>query len=246
MGSADPWYVEAFRAPYLSVYAHRDLAAARTEVEFLMSEGVRGRVLDLACGFGRHTLALREKGALACGIDLSADLLEHAARTPPYSALRGSLARADMRKLPFQNAVFDSLVCLFSSFGYLAPAEDAGVLREMARVLVPRGIAVLDLMNPAHVRTSLVESSRTERGGHVVDERRWLEDDGRRVHKQVTLREPGGRERRWHESVRLYESSEIESLLRAAGLSLVRSFGDLAPEPYTAASPRQVLLARRD
>ena len=71
---AEPWFVEAFRSAYLEVYPHRDLEAARREARHLVDLGVRGRVLDLCCGFGRHCSALRELGLEAFGLDLSREL----------------------------------------------------------------------------------------------------------------------------------------------------------------------------
>ena len=56
------WFEEAFRDDYRAVYPHRDLEAARPEVRWLVERGARGRTLDLCCGFGRHTLLLRESG----------------------------------------------------------------------------------------------------------------------------------------------------------------------------------------
>ena len=90
--SDDPWYVTAFQADYRAVYPHRDLASAAREVEFLIERGVGGRVLDLCCGFGRHTLALRRAGLDAYGADLSGDLLVQA-RDLPESELLARPAR---------------------------------------------------------------------------------------------------------------------------------------------------------
>ena len=76
-----PWYVEAFRSDYREVYAHRNLAAAREEVRWLVEDvlaGARGVVLDDCCGFGRHGVAMSERGLDVVGIDLSFDLLRGA------------------------------------------------------------------------------------------------------------------------------------------------------------------------
>jgi len=133
LAAADPWYVEAFREGYLQLYPHRDLGAARREAAFLVARGLRGRVLDLCCGFGRHTLALREQGFDAIGLDLSPELLAHAAQGPGWELLRGRLLRGDARVLPFAERSFGSLVNLFSSFGYFGEEGDRQVLREIAR-----------------------------------------------------------------------------------------------------------------
>lgn len=244
MGGADPWYVDAFREGYLRLYPHRNLAAARREIGFLLPQGVRGCVLDLCCGFGRHTLAMREAGLECIGVDLSSELLSHAARSAGWEVLRGRLLRGDARALPFRAASFDSVVNLFSSFGYFGEQGDKSVMREAARVLVPGGILVMDLMNPEYVRARLVPQSRTEREGSELVESRRLMADGRLVVKDVELTNASGR-LRWREEVRLYEPAELLRWLDAAGFRQQAAYGDFDGSPRTADSPRQIVFARR-
>jgi SAM-dependent methyltransferase len=237
----DPWWVEAFRADYLTVYPHRDLESARQEVAHLVEQGVRGRVLDLCCGFGRHALALRKRGADVFGLDLSPDLLARARELPDGELLHDRLVRADARAIPFASGCFDALVNLFSSFGYFGDDGDARVLSEIARVLRPGGLAVLDLMNPERIRDGIVPESRTERDGVVLNEHRRLEDGGRRVVKDVVLRLDGGAARSWRESVRLYDARELETLALHRGLALLGVQGDFDGSALRPQSPRQML-----
>lgn len=245
MAGEDPWYVAAFRGDYRDVYPHRDLGSARREVDAVMAAGVTGRVLDLCCGFGRHALALAERGVDVCGVDLSDELLAQARGLPGGELLAGRLARADARALPFRDAAFDGLVSLFSSFGYFGDEGDARVLDEVGRVLRAGGRAFLDLMNPARVRAGLVAESRCERGGARIEERRALADSGRRVVKDVRIVLRDGSVRRWRENVRMYETPELASLLRPRGLEVLGVAGDFAGGAYGPQAERQILVARR-
>lgn len=240
-----PWYVEAFRGDYRRVYPHRDLASAQREVEWLLSLGLEGRLLDLCCGFGRHSVALAQAGRSVVGLDLSADLLEGVAGLPGGKRLGGRLVRADARFLPFEPASFGAVLNLFSSFGYFGDEGDALVAAEVARVLAPGGIAVFDLMNPARIRAHLVPASETRRDGLVIVERRSLEAGGSRVVKEVELSLDDGRRRSWREDVRMYDPDEIAALLAAAGFDIVRTYGDFGPVDFSAEAERQLLVARR-
>ena len=239
------WFEEAFRADYLRVYPHRDDASATGEVGAWMGRlpGLaRGRrVLDLACGAGRHLRAMRAAGILAAGCDLSEDLLAAAAARESHC-----LVRCDMRALPFRAATFDAVTCFFSSFGYFAgEADDAAGLLEASRILSPRGGLLLDLMDAETVRRDLVRRSEREAGGLRLVEERFLSADGMRVEKSVTLVE-GGRERRWKESVRLYAPGEVEGMASAAGFTPAGRFGGHGPEPWrSGVTPRCVLLFRK-
>ena len=250
MTSARPWYEAAFGRGYLAVYPHRDLAAARVEAAQLVAAGFTGRALDLGCGFGRHTLALRELGLEAFGLDRSAELLAHAraleCETRSRASLAGRLARGDFRWLPFGNATFDGVCMLFSSFGYFDDPGNERVLAETARVLKPHGLAVLDLLNPARVRDSLVAETVSERDGVRLRERRALAEGGRRVTKEVRMELPGEEgARTWHEDVRLYEPSELARLAETAGLAVLRFAGEFGGAPLAPDSPRQVAWLRR-
>ena len=238
-----PWYVEAFRSAYLGVYPHRDLEAARREAKFLVDQGARGRLLDVCCGFGRHCAALRDHGIRAYGLDLSLELLGRAGSLAPV--LEGRLACGDARRLPFADACADTVVSLFSSFGYFGEEGDRRVLLEVGRVLRPGGLFVLDLMNPAQVRSTLVPLSRIEREGIGIEERRKLADGGRRVQKEVRLRARDGTQSAWTEDVRLYEAVELEPWLLGAGLALNAAYGGFDGSTLAPDSPRQILRARR-
>lgn len=247
--SAEPWYVTAFQDDYRAVYAHRDVPSARREVAWLAAGplvGVRGLALDLCCGFGRHSLALAERGLRVVGMDLSHDLLRAAMQLEGGPArLGGRLARGDMRRLPFRAEAFDAVVNLFTSFGYLGDEGDAAALGEVARVLAPGGVLVMDLMNPAHVRASLAPHTREERAGVVLEGTRALGEGGRRVTKDVRVTFPSGVVRTWREDVRMYAPDELDRLLRARGLVVTARHGDLAGGPFGDTSLRQVVLARR-
>jgi len=119
------------------------------------------------------------------------------------------------------------------------------VLCEVARVLRPAGLVVLDLLNPARVRAELVPESRSERGGLVILERRSLDRAGTRVVKEVCLREPGGTERRWREDVRLYERAELEDLLARSALTCQGFEGDFDGRASAPDAPRQIVWARK-
>lgn len=242
---AKPWYEAAFEARYLDVYAHRDDASARREVEGLLQRGLApegARVLDLACGAGRHARALFAAGRDVVGLDLSADLLARA-RSADEARLAGRLVRGDVRHLPFRAGAFDAVTMLFSSWGYFDDGDNERVLAAIQRVLRPDATLVLDLMNAARIRSTLVPESRDEREGRVLVQRRSLTQDGRRVVKHVELTEPDGTTRAWHEDVRLFDPEELDALLARHGLHRTRLEGDFDGRPFDPDSPRMIAWA---
>ncbi len=240
----DPkWYETAFGPIYPIVYPHRNDEAAQAEVEAMaalleMPPG-RKRVLDLCCGGGRHAAVLSALGFSVYGTDLSEVLLESAAGR---EELAGRLIRAEMRHLPFGND-FDAVVNLFTSFGYFSrDEENEAALVEAGRVIVKGGRILIDHINPPEARRRVGSDTR-QRDGLTINQRRWLEGKRVRKHVQVTLQD--GNVIDVTEDVRLYDSGELEALLRSAGFTDINFYGTFTGEPLQANSERMIAVARR-
>lgn len=243
------WFVEAFRSDYLDLYAHRDETDARRALDLLASSlaaigRAPGRVLDCACGAGRHLALMTEAGYEAVGIDLSRDLLGHGKGQWPEMPA----ACADMRALPFGDGVFGVVTSLFTSFGYFDdPEEDRRFLNEVARTLAPGGIYFLDFLNAPQVRATLnPRSERTLDDGRRLVETRRIDEASGRVIKEVTCRWPDGRSRDWIESVRLHDRGAVESMMVDAGLRPRCVYGDYDGGPYRVDGPRLIVVAERE
>jgi SAM-dependent methyltransferase len=234
------WYKEWFGEEYLELYAHRDEGEAERHVDFVESLFV-GRpraILDLACGAGRHTAALRRRGYRALGVDLSLVLL---GQPPPLPRVAG-----DMRRLPFADTTFDWVLNFFTSFGYFEnEQENFRVLEEIARVLARDGRFLLDLMNLDVTLAQLKEYEQWEDGEQRVEIRRWWDPRQRRINKRIRLLAPGREPRTFLESVRAYTLDEVAIGLRWAGLEVTATFGGFAGGPYGRDSERLILVGRR-
>src|SRR5439155_176630 len=102
------------------------------------------RILDVACGSGRHTIGLAKRGYRMTGFDLSRALLAEARKSARLAQVKPTFVEGDMRRLRFTNA-FDAAISMFTSFGYFdGPEEDREVLRGIARAL-HRVLGGLDL-----------------------------------------------------------------------------------------------------
>jgi ubiquinone/menaquinone biosynthesis C-methylase UbiE len=121
-----------------------DESQTQRQIEFLKIRLSReGWVLDVACGTGRHTIALCRADFDVVGLDVSLNLLK-------IAKTRGAsmLVRCDMRFLPFKTETFRAAISMDNSFGYLpTEKEDAQSLDEVRRVLKVDGLFVMDVFN---------------------------------------------------------------------------------------------------
>jgi len=247
--SGDPipedWFRRSFGGDYLRVYRARNEVAAVREARFAMkalSLPPGARVLDLACGAGRHSAPLAEAQLVVTGLDLSPDLLEHAQSRVGQQV---SLVRGDMRSLPF-GAEFQAVLSFFTSFGYFSEqGEDVRVLREMGRVVQPAGALFLDLPDRERTIENLIPESRRVEGELTIEERRRISADHRRVEKEVRFQN-GSEEEVYFESVRLYSRQEIVGALEQTGWSLQTMYGDYQGEDWCSGLvPRMICVAKR-
>lgn len=199
------------------------------------------RVLDLACGAGRHVMALARRGARVTGVDLSQALLGAARQKLRESGIKASLVRKDMRQLDYVGR-FDGAMMWFTSFGYFPnKKDDKIVLRNLSAALKPGGWWWIDLPHPDWVRNNLVpESTRTEHGPHgkaTVSEKRWIANG--RVKKKMLITDADG-EKILYEDVRLYQPEEFAGMIKGAGLQAAGVIGNYMGEALTPDRPRQI------
>jgi SAM-dependent methyltransferase len=233
------WYQEWFGEEYLELYAHRDETEAKQQIDFFQRQcgAVRGALLDLACGMGRHVAILKGAGYRAVGCDLSFTLLRTGIRE--YGPM--PLARADMRSLPYCTASFGGLVNFFTSFGYFETEEEnLQVVREMARVLEPGAVFLFDYLNVDRELDRLVTKEQRETPTGSVRIERWFDPFDRSFNKRITIGD-----KRYLERVRGYDRDEISAMFTTSGLAIHSVFGDFTDAPYEPSSPRLILVGRR-
>lgn len=174
-----------------------------TEAEWLAAvlPAPPARVLDVACGLGRHMLALEARGYETVGIEIDPGLAREA------RAAGLDVREIDMRALDEVEGDFDGVICMWASFGWFDADGNARVLRDMAAKLRPGGAVVLDIYNPtffeAHqgaweVRPGLVETKTVQDGQLLVEY-----DYGERFYWQ------------------LYEPEELVAIVPALALAAV-------------------------
>jgi SAM-dependent methyltransferase len=241
--SKKEWFESWFGEDYVALYPHRNAAEAGRAVALIERvAAIRpdARTLDLACGAGRHSKVLAERWWTA-GLDLSEVLLRLAKRDKVDAAF----VRGDMRVLPFRTGAFNLVVNLFTSFGYFADDEsNLHVVQEVARVTAKSGTFVLDFLNTAHLRETLVPYDERTIGDRIVEQRRSISEDGRYVIKRICIH--GFPDKEYVERVRLFEAGDLTYMLKNAGFTVSNAFGGYDASPLTDESPRVILFGTRN
>jgi SAM-dependent methyltransferase len=240
----DTWFATWFDSSYYHLlYQHRNDSEAQFFMDNLVEHlkpSTDAKILDLACGKGRHSIYLANKGFDVVGVDLSPESIEHASQ---FEHERLHFATHDMRA-PLTTGPFDYIFNLFTSFGYF-PTEEEHVetLKQMRDGLQSsESVLVIDFFNAHQVIKNL-----------VLTEEKTLSDVtfkiNRRVENGYILKdirfEDKGEQFYFQESVRAFNLEDFKRLFAAAGLELIDTFGAFDLSPYNPSnSPRLILIAK--
>lgn len=217
------WYASWFDSPFYHIlYKDRD----HTEAEHFMSALTEylnlpeeGKILDLACGKGRHAVYLNKIGYDVIGADLSENSINHAKQFE-NDTLKFKVK--DMR-LPM-GETFDAVFNLFTSFGYFDnEADNLATLKSIKNNINDSGFGVIDFMNTEYIIDNLVaENTKTVDGIDFLQKRRV---ENGYIIKDISFTFEG-EDYQFQERVRAFSLSDFEALFTQAGIYLLDVFGD--------------------
>jgi len=240
----NPWYADFFtELPNAFWRAAVPPESTRAEVDFIVREaGLRpgSRVLDVACGSGRHALELARRGHQVTGVDVSAEAIGHARAAATAEGLTVDLRVGDMAQLPDVRA--DAAICMGNAFGYL-PHE--ATCRQLERLAGLVDVLILDygFVAEAVLPNMAFEEPPMTIGGveaasvneYDVRNSRWIThftfSRGTEVHRGTSVQH-------------VYTSAEVVRLAAAAGFGSAELFGDSDSTPFRYGSHRLLLVAR--
>ena len=204
-----------------------------------------GRILDLACGPGRHAVALARKGFRVTGVDISSFLLQKAMALARAESVNVEWVRDDMRHFVRPEA-FNLVINMFTAFGYFDDKrDDLRVLRNMHRSLCKGGVLVIDVMGKELLARGFLPTTSDELAdGRMLIQRHEIFDNWTRIRNQwIVIENDVATTFRFHNTV--YSGQEIQDRLFEAGFRDVRLFGSVDGSEYGLNARRLVAVARK-
>lgn len=209
------------------------------QVDFIINTlGLTGseRILDLACGYGRHSLELARRGFRVTGVDLTRDYIEDAKRTAEAERLDTEFILADLRDVAFHEEYDVTLNLADGAIGYLEDdAENEKIFSVIADALKPGGRSIIDIINREHAEMHFPKK-HWEIGAHEISlpcfdydpaARRMLYG-GFTIPFGVIAKPPESIEA--HSSTRLYDFAEVAAVFSRYGVTALTGYGDYDKE----------------
>ena len=217
------WFASWFDSPYYHIlYKERNYREAQLFMDNLthyLNLPEKAKVLDLACGKGRHSIYLNQLGFNVVGADLSENSILEAQKNSNETL---HFQVHDMRET-FEDK-FDAIFNLFTSFGYFENDQDnLKTLRAIKESLTEHGFAVIDFMNVTNVLNTLVSEEVKTVDGIDFHIRRYLQDG--HIYKEIDF-EDQGQKFHFTEKVKALTLKDFEEMMEEAGIFLLDVFGD--------------------
>lgn len=192
-----------------------------------------GRVLDLACGFGRHSLELARRGFDVTGVDITRDYVEYAASVAERENLNARFIYSDIRDVKFENEFDVVLNMADGAIGYLeSEEENLKIFSVIARALKSGGKHFMDIMNGSYAVTHF-PCKMWDEGEKclTLSEFEWNNDTRTLVYGQLDypygkpLEKPTITE---GNTIRLYTLDEIKAIFGEIGMEVCETFADFS------------------
>ncbi|MDP2176248.1 MAG: methyltransferase domain-containing protein [Bacteroidota bacterium] len=238
------WYKNWFDSEYYHLlYGKRDQTEADKFVENILkhiSLEPHARLLDLACGNGRHSNSLAQNHFEVWGIDLSPNNILLAKNSLKNNA---KFEVADMR-IVFKHNYFDLILNLFTSFGYFHDKSDnLKTLESVKMGLKDKGLFIQDFMNSNLVVNQLIEKELIQIGGIDFHITRTIKDQT--IIKEISFSDKG-EAYNYAEEVALFTLNDFKKMYEMAGLEIINTYGDYSFNPFDEfMSPRLILISQK-
>lgn len=243
---ANEWYRDWFNSIYYhKLYFYRGEEEAHRFLQKLiehLNPAPASRMIDVACGRGRHARFLASKGHDVTGIDLSFNSIAFAKQ---YETDNLHFYQHDMR-LPAWMNYFDCAFNFFTSFGYFATRrENDDAVRTVAQSLKPNGVALFDYLNVHYVEDHFVHEEVKRIDGTVYQIRRW--DDERFFYKRITVNDGElSKPLEFTEKVAKLSLGDFTEMLAYQKMQVEEVFGDYDLNRYDVKkTPRLIVTARK-
>jgi SAM-dependent methyltransferase len=223
-------------------------ALTTAEVDFLIERaGLKpgSKVLDLMCGYGRHTLALAKKGIHVTAIDNLRDYVNEVNEAIEKENLPASCTQADVIEYE-PVGLFDLIICLGNNLSFFNKEDSRKLFAMIASHTKKGGLFIANSWTLAEI----VFKNFTPKVWSEINGFRYLVDNKflfnpTRIESNTTFLAPGGPEETKKAIDYIYSLNEMENMLEESAVSLREIWSIPGKKKFTLGEPRAYIVAAR-
>lgn len=206
----------------------------KRQVDFLVEKlQLKGgeKILDLACGFGRHSLELARRGFDVTGVDITPDYVDYATQTAEKEKLKARFICSDIREVKFDNEFDVVLNMADGAVGYLENEEEnLRIFDVISKALKKNGKHFMDIMNADYAVTHF-PCKLWDEGEKCLTLSKFEWDSETKIMLYGQLDYPYGEPlpkpvMEWGNPTRLYSLDEVEQIFSGLGMRVLDSYAD--------------------
>lgn len=240
----EEWFESWFDTSYYHIlYRNRNTEEAAHFIDNLFEHfhpREDAKLLDIACGKGRHARYMSNKGFDTTGIDLSSASIEYAKQ---YENEKLHFVRHDMRETFSPNS-FDYAFNLFTSFGYFQTIDEhVNALKAINNSLKPGGFFIIDFFNSHKVIKELVDYEEKEEKGINFIITKELKN--KKIVKRIRF-EDNNKNHEYFERVYAFSLNDFYEMMDVSNFKIIDKFGDYNFNTFEEeVSPRLILICQK-
>lgn len=203
------------------------------------------KVLDAACGIGRISVELAERGLEVTGVDITSSVLEAAKDMAESQKLKIDFIQQDLRDF-CRKDYFDCAINLYTSFGYCDSKEDDyKILKNIALSLKKDGIFIMECVSRETAIMYFTKGEQFERAGFTVNTEFSVKGAWEGLCSKWILTDKDNHKIEHEYTQRLYSAPQLRDKLLECGFTSAQVYGDFDFSPYNENARTMILVARK-
>ena len=235
------WFKTWFNTKYYHIlYEDRNYDDAQFFIDNIINElqiSRTDKILDVACGRGRHSIYLSKLKYNVTGIDLSTNNINYAKRAANNNQLDCNFFTHDMRNEINYN--FDLILNMFTSFGYFTERENLKTISAFKKSLKPSGSLIIDFMNLGYVTKNLIKKEVILKKGINFNVKRSISN--KKVKKEISF-SIENKNYKYIESLSALTLSDFKKMFLKSGLKLIKTYGNYDLKPFNYETSKRLIM----
>ena len=235
------WFKTWFNTKYYHIlYEDRNYDDAQFFIDNIINElqiSRTDKILDVACGRGRHSIYLSKLKYNVTGIDLSTNNINYAKRAANNNQLDCNFFTHDMRNEINYN--FDLILNMFTSFGYFNERDNLKTISAFKKSLNPSGFLIIDFMNLGYVTRNLIKKEVILKKGINFNIKRSISN--KKVKKEISF-SIENKNYNYIESLSALTLSDFNTMFLKSGLKLIKTYGNYDLKPFNYETSKRLIM----
>lgn len=246
MNIHESFYTKKFKDTF-GFYKESEVERQVEFIEKIIPLNKGQKILDLACGYGRHSICLKRKGYDITGYDLSSDLLEIAREKAKELQLNITFTQKDMKEIELMSE-FDIILSLSTALSFYDDNTNFNIFKRIFNALKPGGYFLYDQGNIFKLMQLALKKDVDEKElpGGIKVMKKYTFDAKKCILKNRTAiiyKNKEKDESGW--DIRYYILPELEKMMNEIGFNILNVYGDYEETEYTMESDRLIVLMKK-